>query len=190
MIKKIKKFFDLAIRGFFIAVPLYFVLGFFFIVLDKIDNFLSFGINGLGIFILFFSSIIAGYFSNSYHNDDGHYKINFLNKVPLINIVYKVSSDIFGTFLGKKKILKDPVLVCVNKEANIYNLALVSRNNRFKELEDINMLPVYMPKPYSFYGDLIVVPKDMIIKLNCTSTFLSEFVISGGLAESLKEVKN
>lgn len=172
------------VRGIFLVVPLYFTIGLCLSVLQKIDSFLYVGIPGFGIIVLIFGSAFVGYIASKYFvNSFANFISRFLSKIPIVNVIYKASTDILGAFTGNKKNLKQPVLVTISELDGIYKLGFLTQDS-LNELGLDEMVSVYILQPYSIFGDLLVVNKNKIRFLDIAPSKVTKFVISGGFSDS------
>lgn len=172
------------LKGIFLVLPIYFTLGLCLSALATVDKFIHFSVPGFGILILIFGSSLLGYIASKYVANSVAAGIsNFLSKIPVVNVIYKASSDIMGSIIGEKKKFKQPVLITVSALDGIYKLGFLTQEG----LEDLGlneMVSVYVLRPYSIFGDLIIVDKSKIKFLEVSSSKVTKFVISGGFSDS------
>jgi uncharacterized membrane protein len=114
----------------------------------------------------------------------------YMYKIPLINLIYSSTKDVIDAFVGDKKKFNRPVLVRMNKLDEIYRIGFITREN----LESINikeMIAVYFPDSYGFTGNLYVVSRESIVKIDASSAEVMKLIVSGGVsgAPPQKEVE-
>lgn len=107
----------------------------------------------------------------------------FIEKAPLIKTIYSSVKDLLSAFVGQKKRFTKPVLVTVNKEANIQKLGFITQNDLSELGLTSDKVAVYLPYSYAFSGMLIIVPKENIIFIDASSADVMKFIISGGVTE-------
>lgn len=103
-----------------------------------------------------------------------------IDKVPLINFIYAAFNDLFTAFVGKEKKFNQPVLVKVNLNSDLEKLGFVTEEN-LDVIQAEGKVAVYFPHSYNFSGELFVVPKTQIRKLDVNSSELMKFIVSAGL---------
>lgn len=153
-----KKVINYFLQGLLLTVP--FVVTFYVIIhgVIWIDNLLpfkvpvkipgvdSFYLPGLGIVIIFSVVTCIGYFGSRFvANPFFRFVERVLEKTPLLKLIYTSVKDLIEAFVGEKKRFNQPVLVTVNKEANIQRIGFVTQNN----LTDLGLgaekMAVYFP---------------------------------------------
>jgi len=103
-----------------------------------------------------------------------------IDKVPLLNFIYFAFNDLFSAFVGKEKKFNQPVLVKVNLNSDLEKLGFITE----EDLEIIKVedkVAVYFPHSYNFSGELFIVPRTQIKKLDVNSSELMKFIVSAGL---------
>ena len=64
--------------------------------------------------------------------------------------------------------------------SNLEKIGFITEEN-LKSLEEIDKVAVYFPFSYTFSGELFIVPKTNIKKLNLPSSEVMRFIVSAGL---------
>lgn len=113
-----------------------------------------------------------------------------IEKAPLIKTIYTSVKDLLSAFVGQKKRFTKPVLVTVNKEANIQKLGFITQNDLSEIGLGMEKVAVYLPYSYAFSGMLIIVPKENITFIDAGSADIMKFIISGGVTEFETETLN
>ncbi len=106
---------------------------------------------------------------------------NLLKQLPLVNIIYSSLKDFANAFLGNNRKFKNPVLVQLNKDAQVYKLGFITQNDLSK-IQINEMISVYCPHSYNFSGDLFIVPKENITAINASGAEIMKFIVSGGVS--------
>jgi uncharacterized membrane protein len=105
-----------------------------------------------------------------------------LDKVPLIKFIYTSVRDMLSAFVGKEKRFNKPVMVRMNKDAGVYKLGFITRN----DLRELGIAEgrsaVYFPHSYNFSGNLFVVENELISPLDAPSDEVMKFIVSGGVS--------
>ena len=106
----------------------------------------------------------------------------FLNRLPLVKLIYFSLKDLIGAFVGEKKSFRFPVLVTLYPDSGVKVLGfLTSEEPGLPSAPD--HVAVYLPQSYNYSGFLVVVPRTQVTPLppSESSRWLS-FVISGGVS--------
>ena len=167
-----------------IAATLYVLYKMFALIDGIIGNLLPLYIPGIGLVALIALITLFGYLGTLYlfHPLFASFE-SMLEKAPLVKIIYSSVKDMVSAFVGKKKRFTRPVLVTVNKETGLQQIGFLTQ----EDLSDLGLgkdkVVVYFPFPYSFMGNLLVVPAADVTPLSASGTEVMKFVVSGGVTE-------
>jgi uncharacterized membrane protein len=138
----------------------------------------------IGLLALFIFLVIIGasgsslLFNRLFGKVDG-----FIERTPLIKIIYSSVKDLLSAFVGQKKRFNKPVLVKISNEPRIERLGFVTREG----LEEMGLphgrIAVYFPLSYALTGELLIVDAGNISPLDINSTEMMKFIISGGVTD-------
>jgi uncharacterized membrane protein len=103
-----------------------------------------------------------------------------LDKAPLLKVIYSSLVDLFSAFVGKEKKFNSPVLVCINKENNLWKIGFVTQKS-MDEIDMPGMVAVYFPHSYNFSGELFLIEVTAVKKLDMPPAEAMKFVVSGGV---------
>tara|TARA_B100000902_G_scaffold277742_1_gene263549 strand:+ start:9906 stop:10472 length:567 start_codon:yes stop_codon:yes gene_type:complete len=185
MIKSFKNYF---LKGLLYLVPtvvtLWVVQEAYFFFNDIIGSFLPMKIPFLGIIMLIIIVTIFGYFGSIIiASPFTSIFQNMLNKAPLLKTIYTSVKDLMTTFVGKKKGFSEPVLVKVYENSTIERIGFITN-------EDVQSLSItegkvliYMPHSYAISGQLFVVDKKNVKRIDKASSEVMKLIIAGGLTE-------
>lgn len=149
-----------------------------------LDSILPFEIPGLGIVAILVSITLLGYIGSLYFAKPlFSFFERFVERAPLVKIIYSSVKDLTAAFVGEKKRFNQPVLVVVNKESNIERIGFITRSDLSELGLGKEKIAVYLPFSYSIAGSLIIVSRDNITPLKASGTEMMKFVISGGVTE-------
>ncbi|MEL7586036.1 MAG: DUF502 domain-containing protein [Prolixibacteraceae bacterium] len=170
----------LAITGYIIYVIFNLVDGLLRNVLEK---WLDISVPGLGLLVIFIFLTLLGFIGQSVVvNPFKRIWKHFLEKAPLLKVIYSSLEDLFSAFVGKEKKFNVPVLVCINRENNLWKIGFVTQ----KSLEELGMpglVGVYFPHSYNFSGELYLVGSSSVQKLNMPPAEAMKFIVSGGVTK-------
>ncbi len=172
------------LKGLLLLIPLAVTAWVIYHFFTWVDGLLHLSIPGLGFVLTFVIIIIVGAVgSNIVAARFIIYLESFLNRVPLVKLIYFSLKDLIGAFVGEKKSFRFPVLVSLYPESGAKMLGFVTS-------QDPNLpgapdhVAVYLPQSYNYSGFLIVVPRDRITPLppHESARWLS-FIVSGGVSK-------
>ena len=180
--KLLRDLFGYFMRGLLLVVPFALTIYIISLALNFIDGLIGIKIPGLGIAILLTSITFFGYLGSTLLvRSVFDLTENLITKLPFINTIYYSLKDLTSAFVGNKKKFDKPVLVTMNKEAQLQKLGFVTQ----KDLKTMNLpgsIAVYVPHSYNFSGDLFILPKDAVTPVDVASTEIMKFIVSGGVA--------
>ena len=170
------------LRGLLLIVPFALTGYIISLALYWLDGLVKVSIPGLGIAVLLVFITFLGYLGSTLLIKSILGLIEKLvTRIPLISIIYTSFKELTTAFVGNKKQFDKPVLVMLNKQAQIQRLGFVTQQ-ALKSLHLPESVAVYIPHSYNFSGNLYIVPKDAITPLAVSSTDMMQFIISGGIA--------
>ncbi len=177
------------LKGLLIVVPLvvtvYVIYGVFTWIdgLLKVDSWFNHSVPGLGFVITLSIIIIMGAMgSNIVATRLISFLEKYLNRVPLVKLIYFSLKDLIGAFVGEKKSFRIPVLVELYPESGAKVLGFVtSEDPGLPGISD--HVAVYLPQSYNYSGVLVVVPRERITLLPpAESARWLSFIVSGGVS--------
>lgn len=140
-------------------------------------------IPGLGFVVLIGFITLVGYVCPILISPQMSKLINkLISKAPLIRLVYTSVRDLMAAFVGKKRKFGTPVVVSLDNEGIINRLGFITN----EDLENLNIkdkVAVCFPNSYGMLGELILVPKERVTKLDVVSTDVMKFIVSGGVTK-------
>jgi len=169
-------------RGLLLVAPFALTIYIISLALNFIDGLIGIKIPGLGIAILLTSITFLGYLGSTLLvRSVFDLTENLITKLPFISTIYYSLKELTSAFVGDKKKFDKPVLVIMNKEAQLHKLGFVTQ----KDLKTMNLpgsIAVYVPHSYNFSGDLFILPKEAVSPVDIASTEVMKFIVSGGVA--------
>jgi len=108
---------------------------------------------------------------------------SFMEKAPLLNLIYTSIRDLLSAVVGKEKKFNQPVLVKVNTISELEKVGFLTQ----EDLTDLGIkdkVSVYFPHSYNFSGEMFIVPSEHIKPLDMSPTDAMKFVVSGGVAKA------
>ena len=170
------------LRGLLLVAPAAITIYIFVGIVRFADTIIPGTYPGLGLITILSFILIIGIFSYSLvfkHVLD--WMDGMMLKSPLAKMIYSSIKDLFGAFMGEKKMFNQPVMVLFFKETGIYRMGFVTQTD-LSEFGMKDMVAVYFPMSYNFSGDLFMVPVENIKPVSgVASADALKFVVSGGV---------
>jgi len=157
-----------------------------------LQNLLDVDIPGLGLVIIVFILILVGVIGQTFIARPFKYLFKrFIDKTPLLKVVYSTFNDLFSAFVGKERKFNKPVLVLVNNLSNLQKLGFVTEED-LSRLNETEKVAVYFPHSYNFSGELFIVPKEHISPVDINAAEVMKFIVSAGVSGwgEIETIKN
>jgi len=162
------------------------------ILKTTLQNLLDVDIPGLGLVIIVFILILVGVIGQTFIARPFKYLFKrFIDKTPLLKVVYSTFNDLFSAFVGKERKFNKPVLVLVNNLSNLQKLGFVTEED-LSRLNETGKVAVYFPHSYNFSGELFIVPKEHISPVDINAAEVMKFIVSAGVSGwgEIETIKN
>jgi uncharacterized membrane protein len=168
-----------------IFIPLYIIYSIFDSIDDKFKEWFGLEMPGLGILIAFAVLTLIGWLGKMFITQPiRNYFKSWLEKAPLIKVIYNSVSDLLKAFVGKEKKFTKPVLVKVNNISDLEKIGFITQ----EDLRDFKVsdgkIAVYFPHSYAFSGEMFIVPKSQITPIDKKSADVMKFIVSAGVSKS------
>jgi uncharacterized membrane protein len=187
-----KRIFRYFFQGLLYVAPLGLTLYIIYLIFTFIDGFIRkgihdwFGINipGIGIMAMFVIITLLGFLGGSIILRPFKRMVDlFMEKAPLLNLIYTSIRDLLSAFVGKEKKFNQPVLVKVNTISELEKVGFITQGD-LTEMGIQDKVAVYFPHSYNFSGEMFIVPRQHIRPLNVPPADAMKFVVSGGVARA------
>ena len=185
--KKLMKYF---LQGLLYIAPIGITMYIVYIVFTFVDDLLNntlkellnVNIPGLGFIVIVLILILIGIAGQTFIARPFKALFNrFIEKSPLLKVLYSAFNDLFSAFVGKEKKFNKPVLVLVNSISNLEKLGFITDNDLSK-ITELNKVAVYFPHSYNFSGELFIVPIENVKHIDVNSADLMKFIVSAGVS--------
>ena len=179
-----KKFINYFLQGLLYLIPISVTTYVVYWTFIQIDSILPFNFPGLGLIVIISLITLIGYLGSVIiASPINAFFQRILNRAPLLKTIYTSVKDMMNTFVGKKKGFSEPVLVKVYENSTIERIGFITN----EDVESLNIkkgkVLVYMPHSYAISGQLFVVEKKHVKKIDCSSGEVMKLIISGGVTE-------
>lgn len=180
------------VQGLIILAPIGITLYAMYWLFDQIDQILRpyLNIPGLGFVLIILGVILIGWVSSIFLVGSFFNLLDqWLDRAPGIKFIYTSTKELFEAFAGDKRKFKTPVLASVF-EPDVWVVGFLTD----EEMQKFNMgeehVAVYVPQAYNFAGQLYVLPRTRIKKIDrIPSGDAMKYAVTGGVAELESEKK-
>jgi uncharacterized membrane protein len=178
-----KRFLNYFLNGLILSAPVALTVYVCWRAFRAIDGWLNLPIPGVGFVLTVGLITLIGFIASNFLAQRALALIeHLLNRVPGVRLLYTGIKDVLGAFVGEKKRFNQPVLVTLDPEAGIKAMGFLTQES-LEELGIVDHVSVYLPQSYNFAGQMLVLPRDRVEKLQAPSSKVMAFVVSGGVAE-------
>jgi len=149
---------------------------------------------GLGFLIILVAIVTIGYLS-SFFIQSKLFNLfdHWLEKTPGVKFIYTSTRDFFEAFAGDKKRFNKAVLANVFAE-DVWIVGFLTDEEMQKFEMGADKVAVYVPQAYNFAGQLYILPREKVRKIDkISSGEAMKYAVTGGVvdldAEKHKESK-
>lgn len=173
-------------RGLIVVIPIIVTVYLFYYMITYLDTLIGVKIPGLGFIISLTAITLIGFFGTGLITKPVFDIFdNVMDNTPGVKFIYSSVKDMLEAFVGDKKKFTEPVLVEMSN-SGIMKVGFITKSDLADLGSDKDLaeyVGVYFPHSYNFSGNLFVVPKNKLIKLNGKTGDLMKMVVSGGVTE-------
>ena len=145
---------------------------------------------GLGFLVILIAIITIGYLS-SFFIQSKLFNLfdHWLEKTPGIKFIYTSTRDFFEAFAGDKKRFNKAVLANVFAE-DVWIIGFMTDEEMHKFELGADKVSVYVPQAYNFAGQLYILPRSKVKKINnISSGEAMKYAVTGGVVDLTDEKK-
>jgi uncharacterized membrane protein len=169
------------LRGLLLVAPIFVTFYILIITFRWVDGLIPINIPGIGMLIIISSVTILGFVaSNLFAKPIIEFLLNLLEKIPLINVIYKSLKDVVTAFGGGSNKFKKAVFVKLDTEGKVKRIGFVTETDLSKMGAE-GMVAVYVPDSYGITGNVFIVSEENIEPLTISVAEAMKFVVSGGI---------
>jgi uncharacterized membrane protein len=182
----LRKLFRYFLQGVIILAPIGITAYVLWWLFKKIDGILEpyIHIPGVGFLIIIVFVVFIGWISS--HFIMGSF-INFfdtwMERTPGVKFIYTSTKDFFEAFAGEKRKFKRAVLAnCFSEDVWVLGFLTDEEMQKFEMGSD--KVAVYVPQAYNFAGQLFILPRDKVKKINkITAGEAMKYAVTGGVVD-------
>jgi len=171
------------LRGLIVTAPVALTLYIGWNVFHFIDGWLRIPLPGVGFAITIAAITLIGFVAtNIFARQAIAMFEDLMRKLPFVRLLYSSSKDLLSAFVGEKRRFDKPVLVSLQPDGQVMAIGFVTSES----MEDFGLadhVAVYLPESYNFAGNLFVVPRSRIRRIDRESADVMAFIVSGGVTQ-------
>ncbi len=182
----LRQIFRFFVQGLIILAPIGITAYVLYWLFDKVDSILRPYVNipGLGFVIIIIFVILVGWISSTFLM--GSF-INFfdqwMERTPGIKFIYTSTKDFFEAFAGDKRKFNKAVLANVFSE-EVWIIGFLTDEEMLKFDMGANAVAVYVPQAYNFAGQLYILPREKVKKIEKISPGEAmKYAVTGGVVD-------
>ena len=145
---------------------------------------------GLGFLLILGAIITIGYLS-SFFIQSKLFNLfdHWLEKTPGIKFIYTSTRDFFEAFAGDKKRFNKAVMANVFSE-DVWIIGFLTDEEMHKFDMGADKVAVYVPQAYNFAGQLYILPRTKVKKINnISSGEAMKYAVTGGVVDLTDDKK-
>ncbi|MFN8288999.1 MAG: DUF502 domain-containing protein [Chitinophagaceae bacterium] len=145
---------------------------------------------GAGFGIILVSIVLIGYLSSVFIQSRLFNLFDsWLEKTPGVKYIYSSVRDFFGAFAGEKKKFDKPILANCFAD-NVWIMGFATDEELQKFDLGAEMISIYIPQAYHWAGQLYILPRDRVRKLDkISSGDAMKYAVTGGVVDAEEEIK-
>lgn len=182
----VRKIFRFFIQGLIIIAPIAITAYALYWLFEKVDGILRPFVNipGLGFVLIILFVILVGWVSSNFLMGSA---INFfdqwMERTPGIKFIYSSTKDFFEAFAGDKRKFNKAVLANVFAE-DVWIVGFLTDEEMEKFELGADKVSVYVPQSYNFAGQLYILPRARIRKIEqITAGEAMKYAVTGGVVD-------
>jgi uncharacterized membrane protein len=139
---------------------------------------------GLGFVLILAAVITIGYLSSFFIQSRLFNLFDYwLEKTPGVKFIYTSTRDFFEAFAGDKKRFNKAVLANVFSD-DVWIIGFLTDEEMQKFEMGADKVAVYVPQAYNFAGQLYILPKEKVKRINSISSGqVMKYAVTGGVVD-------
>jgi uncharacterized membrane protein len=187
-----KELFRYFIQGIIILAPIGITAYVLYWLFEKVDGILrpavyaitNVNIPGLGFVIILLFVVFVGWISSNFLMGSAiTFFDQWMERTPVIKFIYSSTKDFFEAFAGDKKRFSKSVLANIFSE-DVWIIGFLTDEEMEKFEMGSDKVAVYVPQAYNFAGQLYILPRDRVRKIEgITSGEAMKYAVTGGVVD-------
>lgn len=182
----LKKIFRYFIQGIIILAPIGITGYVLYWLFDKVDSILRPYVNipGLGFAIIIVFVILVGWVSSYFLMGSFiSFFDQWMERTPGVKFIYSSTKDFFEAFAGDKRKFSKAVLANVFAP-DVWIVGFLTDEEMRKFDMGIDKVAVYVPQAYNFAGQLYILPREKVRKIeHITAGESMKYAVTGGVVD-------
>ncbi len=177
---------NLFLRGLLVVLPIALTISILIWVLQIIGSFLHLDKLSFGAIVLYLIlgvvtiTMIGKFTEGVVAKQILEFFEGIIEKAPGLNWIFGTTKDMTQAFVGENK--KFTVTVRVEISPNVYRIGFLTQET-MSEFGMDDFCAVYFPNSYAISGEILIVKKEKIEKIDADSGDVTKFILSGGVTE-------
>ncbi|MBI5857955.1 MAG: DUF502 domain-containing protein [Sphingobacteriales bacterium] len=187
--KKIVRYF---LQGLIILAPIGLTAYVLYWLFEKVDNILRpyLDIPGLGFVIIIAFVLLVGWISSTFLvGGIFNFFDQWIERAPVIKFIYSSTKEFFEAFSGDKKKFDKPILANAFGD-DVWVMGFLTDEELAKFDMGAEMVSIYIPQAYHWAGQLYVLPRNKVRKIEKVSSGdVMKYSVTGGVVTAEEEKK-
>jgi len=177
---------NLFLRGLLVVLPIALTISILIWVLQIIGSFLHLDKLSFGAIVLYLIlgviaiAMIGKFTEGVVAKQILEFFEGIIEKAPGLNWIFGTTKDMTQAFVGENK--KFNITVRVEISPNVYRIGFLTQET-MSEFGMDDFCAVYFPNSYAISGEILIVKKEKIEKIDADSGDVTKFILSGGVTE-------
>ena len=174
------------LQGFVILAPIAITAYALYWLFERVDSILRPYVNvpGLGFLLIIASVVVVGWISSNFLMG-GLLNLfdQWMERTPGIKLIYTSTRDFFEAFAGNKRKFNKAVLANV-LGPDVWVIGFVTDEELAKFELGADKVSVYVPQSYNFAGQLYILPREKVKKIDKVSSGdAMKYAVTGGVVD-------
>lgn len=182
-LRKLLRYF---IQGIIILAPIGITVYALYWLFQKVDGILRPFVNipGLGFVLIIAFVILVGWISSNFLMGSAiSFFDQLMERTPGIKFIYSSTKDFFEAFAGEKRKFNRSVLANVFAD-DVWIVGFLTDEEMEKFELGADKVAVYVPQAYNFAGQLYILPRDKVRKIEKISAGEAmKYAVTGGVVD-------
>lgn len=187
--KRIVRYF---LQGLIILAPIGLTGYVLYWLFEKVDNILRpyVDIPGLGFVIIIVFVLLVGWVSSTFLVGGlFNFFDQWIERAPVIKFIYSSTKEFFEAFSGDKKKFDKPILANAFGD-DVWVMGFLTDEELAKFDMGAEMVSIYIPQAYHWAGQLYVLPRNKVKKIEKVSSGdAMKYAVTGGVVHAGEEEK-
>ena len=177
---------NLFLRGLLVVLPIALTISILIWVLQIIGSFLHLDKLSFGAIVLYLIlgviviAMIGKFTEGVVAKQILEFFEGIIENAPGLNWIFGTTKDMTQAFVGENK--KFNITVRVEISPNVYRIGFLTQET-MSEFGMDDFCAVYFPNSYAISGEILIVKKEKIEKIDADSGDVTKFILSGGVTE-------